>query len=364
MRMPKCFPVAVFIVFALFPYPLVFGQDGPAQGSKEVAELQQTAVSYYNRGEYEKAIEAYKREIEINPDSVEAYYHLGMAYSSLGKYKEAVEAYGRAIKFRPDYAAAYYNLGHAYSNLNQHDKAIKAFRRSIQYEPDNVEAYFALGTAYYDAGKEEKAVDTFEAAISLKPDNPYAYYRLGLLYFPDGLHARAAEAFTQVIIRDPRYSEAYFHRAYSYLFLGRGESAASDAETYLALKGWRAEHSLEMAIVSHFGHLQARQESGARKVLEDALLEGDPKAWPYPAVEYLLGKISARLLFKAAPDEAQKAEARAYIGVSLSLQGDQKAAREHLEWVKEHGGSQPIPFYLAASEMERIKANSAVSFKK
>jgi cytochrome c-type biogenesis protein CcmH/NrfG len=362
--MPECFPVAAFIVFALLPNSFALGQGKPAQEPKDVAEIQQAAVSYYNRGEYEKAIEEYKRAIEINPDSVEAYYHLGMAYSSLGKYKEAVEAYGRAIRIKPEYAAAYYNLGHAYSNLNQHDKAIKAFRRSIQYEPDNVEAYFALGNAYSDSGKEDKAVDTLEAAISRKPDNPYAYYRLGLLYFPGGLHARAAEAFTQVITRDPRYGEAYYHRAYSYLFLGRGESAASDAETYLALKGWRAEHSLEMAIVSHFGHLQARQESAARKVLEEALGEGDSKAWPYPAVEYLMGQISARLLFKAGEDEAQKVEARAYIGVSLSLQGDYKAAREHLEWVKNHSDSQPIQFFLAASEMERIKVNSTVSFKK
>lgn len=364
MRMPDCFPVAVFIVFALFSDSLALGQGEPAQRSKDVAEIQRTAVSYYNRGEYEKAIEGYKRAIEINPVSVETYYHLGMAYSSLGKYKEAVEAYVRAIQIKPDYAAAYYNLGHAYSNLNRHDKAIKAFRQSIQHEPGNVEAYFALGNAYFDSGKEDRAVDTFEAAINRKPDNPYAYYRLGLLYFPTGLHARAAEAFTQVIIRDPRYGEAYFHRAYSYLFLGRGESAASDAGTYLALKGWRGEHSLEMAIVSHFGHLQARQEADARKVLEEAMRQGDPKVWPYPVVEYLLGQISARLLFKTASDEAQKVEARAYIGVSLSLQGDHKAAREHLEWVKNHGDSQPIPFSLVISEIERIKANSAVSFKK
>ena len=364
MRMPDCLPVAIFIVLALFSDSLALKQGEPAQQSKDVAEIQRIAMSYYNRGEYEKAVEEYKRAIEINRESVEAYYHLGMAYSSLGKYKEAVEAYSRAIRIKPDYAVAYYNLGHAYSNLNQHDKAIKAFLHSIQHEPDNEEAYFALGNAYFDSGKEGKAVDTIEAAISRKPDNPYAYYRLGLLYFPGGLHARAAEAFTQVIIRDPRYGEAYFYRAYSYLFLGRGESAASDAGTYLALKGWRAEHSLEMAIVSHFGHLQARQESDARKVLEEALLQGDPKVWPYPAVEYLLGQISARLLFKRGADEAQKVEARAYIGFSLSLQGDHKAAREHLEWVKDHSDSQPIPFSLAVSGIERIKANSAVSIKK
>lgn len=364
MRLPKCYPVSVIVVFMLYSSSLGQAQGEPAQEPKEFLEIQRTGASYYNRGEYEKAIVAYKRAIEINPDSTEVYFHLGMAYSSLGKYKEAVEAYTRAVRIKPDYAAAHYNLGHAYSNLNRHDKAIKAFRQSIQYDPDNVEAYLALANAYFDSGNEERAVNTFEAAISRKPDDPYAYYRLGLVYFPTGLHARAAEAFTQVIIRDPRYGEAYFHRAYSYLFLGRGESAARDAETYLSLKGWRAEHSLEMAIVSHFGHLQARRAAAARTVLEEAARQGDPKAWPYPAIEYLLGRISDRLLYKLASDDPRKAEARAYMGLSLSLQGDHKAAREHLEWVKSHSESQPIPFYLVTSEIERIKATSAVSFKK
>ncbi|HEX5734504.1 MAG TPA: tetratricopeptide repeat protein [Blastocatellia bacterium] len=364
MILPKCYPVFVLIVFALFSDSLALAQGEPAQEPKEFLEIQRTGASYYNRGEYEKAIVAYKRAIEINPDSTEVYYHLGMAYSSLGKYKEAVEAYTRAIRIRPDYAAAYYNLGHAYSNLDRHDKAIKAFRQSIRYEPDNVEAYVALANAYFDSGKEERAVETFEAAISRRPDDPYAYYRLGLVYFPTGLHARAAEAFTQVITRDPRYADAYFHRAYSYLFLGRGESAARDAATYVSLKGWRAERSLEMAIVSHFGHLQARREAAARAVLEEAARQGDPKAWPYPAIEYLLGKITARLLYKLASDDPKKAEARAYIGLSLSHQGDHKAAREHFQWVKSHSDSQPIAFHLVTSEIERIKTISAVSFKK
>ena len=364
MRLPKCLPVVIFIVFALSSDYLVLGQSKNSQERIDAVQMQRTGVSHYDLGEYEKAIAAHKRAIELSPDSIEAYYHLGMAYSSLGKYKEAIEAYTRATRIKPDYAAAYYNLGHAYSNLNQYDKAIKAFRHSIQYEPDNLEAYFALGKAYFDSGKEGKAVDTFEVAIGRKPDNPYAYYRLGLLYSPGGLHARAAEAFTQAIIRDPRYVEAYFHRAYSYLFLGRGESAAGDAGTYLALKGWRAEHSLEMAIVSHFGYLQARQEAAARNVLEEAARQGERKVWPYPVIEYLLGQISARLLFKMATDEHQKVEARAYIGLSLSRQGDHKAALEHLEWVKDHSNWQSIPFSLVTSEIERIKANSAVSFKK
>ena len=364
MRSRKYLPVVVLTFVALFSGSSAAAQRTVSQEPADVEQIYQAGVSYYESGDYEKAIEAYKRAIQLNPGSMDFYYHLGMAFSSLGRYKEAVQAYNSAIRLKPEYAAAYYNLGHAYSNLKQHEKAIRAFQRAIQYEPDHVEAYFALGNAYIDSGKEEKAINTLEAAIQRKPDNPYAYYNLGLLYFPGGSPARAVDAFTQAIIRDPRYAEVYFHRAYTYLFLGRGESAAGDAESYLALKGWRAEHSLDMAIIAHLGRLQAHEEEAARKIIEDAARQGDKSAWPYAVIEYLLQEISAQLLFNSTSDRVKQVEARAYIGLSLSLRGDPKGALEHLKWVKDHSDWESPSFALAISEIQRIKTNSAFSLKR
>ena len=358
------FPALTHLLFVLCLGLPASGQVVDSEKPGNVEQIHRTGVSYYESGEFEKAIEAYKQAIKLRPDSQESYYHLGMAYSSMGRYKEAIEAYNNAIRIKPDYAAAYYNLGHAHSNLNQYDKAIRVFRQAIQYDPNNVEIYLALGDAYSGSGQENKAVAAFEAAIRREPGNAYTYYKLGLFYFPHGPHARAVDAFSQAIIRDPRHAEAYFHRSYAYLFMGRGESAVGDAETYLALKGWRTSQSLYMAISAYFGHLQTRQEAAARKVLEDAARQADKSAWPYPVIEYLIGEISPRLLLKTASDDGERVEARAFVGLSLSLQGDLKAALGHLKWVRNHPFESSIPFALAVSEIERIEEASSVSLKR
>jgi tetratricopeptide (TPR) repeat protein len=334
-----------------------------SQGSENAEQFFKQGVSYYESGQYQQAIEAYKQAVKLAPEYADANYNLGMAYSSLGQYKEAIEAYKRAIRIKPDYEAAYYNLGHAYSNLKKYDDSVKAFRQAIRKKPDYVDAYYGLGNAYLDSGEDEKAVHTFEEAIRLKPDNPYAYFNLGLLYFPNGPHAEAIDAFTQAILRDPRYAEAYYHRAYAYLYMGRGDSAAGDAETYLNLKGWRAEHSPYMVIVAHFGYLQARNAGGARKILEDAVERVDRSAWPYPAIEYLRRDISARRLFSLADDEAKKCQARAYIGMKLSQSGQREDALYHLRWVKEHGRWGVLERAMAVTEIDRIKTSLAVSSK-
>jgi Tfp pilus assembly protein PilF len=349
----------------LFVSSLAFTSIGHAISQKpyNAEKYFKDGVSLYEAGQYQQAIEAYKKAVQLDPESADANYNLGMSYSSLGQYKEAIEAYKRAIRIKPDYEAAYYNLGHAYSNLKQYDNSVKAFRDAIRRKPDYVEAYYGLGNAYLDSGKDEKAVHTFEEAIRLKPDNPYAYFNLGLLYFPAGPHAEAIDAFTQAIVRDPRYAEAYYNRAYAYLYMARGDSAASDAETYLKLKGWRAEHSQYMVIVAYFGYLQARNAANARKVLETAVERVDKSAWPYPAIEYLRRDISAKRLFSLADDEAKKNEARVYIGINLSLQGQHEAALGHLRWVKEHTRWGAIERSLAVSEIDRIKTSLAISSK-
>lgn len=333
---------------------------GDSKNDREADRLHRAGLSHYHAGEYEKAIEAYEQAIQLSPRSVETYYNLGMAYGSLGRYRDAVEVYNRALRIEPEYAPAHYNLGHAYSNLKQFEKAIRAFQHAIQYDPDNLEAYLALGKAYSDSGKREKAIDTLEQAIRRKPDDPYVYYNLGLLYFPSGPHAATVDAFTQAISRDPRYPEPYYYRACAYLLLGRGESAAGDAQTYLSLKGWQAEHSLDLALVAYFGHLQARQKAAAIRVLQEAVRKGDKKIWPFRLIEFLLDESSEQLLLELAPDRESVVEARAFIGLTLSLKGDQRAALVHLKWVEDNSRSESFPSALAASEIERIKSSSAV----
>jgi hypothetical protein len=118
-----------------------------------------------------------------------------------------------------------------------------------------------------------------------------------------------------------------------------------------------------MAIVAHLGYLQARQRASALRIIESAVREGDAQAWPYLAVEYLAGIISTRVFVGLAQGEAEKVEARAYVGAKLSLEGDHKAALEHLKWVRKHSLAWTVPFALAVTHMERIKANSSLASK-
>lgn len=77
-----------------------------------------------------KAINAYKKSIEINPKSYDAQYNLGLAYHIAGNYDEAGKCYCNAIGIAPMNYDAHYNLavllrklGHYKESYDEIDKA-------------------------------------------------------------------------------------------------------------------------------------------------------------------------------------------------------------------------------------------------
>jgi tetratricopeptide (TPR) repeat protein len=77
---------------------------------------------------------AFKKALELKPESAMAGNELGIALRKLGKFEEAEAAYQHAIASQPDYAPAHLNLGVLYDlYLAEPQKAL-----------DQYEAYLAI----------------------------------------------------------------------------------------------------------------------------------------------------------------------------------------------------------------------------
>lgn len=132
-------------------------------------------------------------------DSSEAdiYYNMGVTYSENGEYDKAIEYYKKAIQLNPGDQGAYYNLGNTYFIRRDYTNAIACFQNAIQLKPDSDDAYVGMGNALREQGNADKAIESYQKAISLRPD-PIVLHNLGCVMMSEkGDKARAMEYFAK-----------------------------------------------------------------------------------------------------------------------------------------------------------------------
>jgi tetratricopeptide (TPR) repeat protein len=105
-------------------------------------------VYYYGTKDYGKAIEAYIKGLEYDPDNEDAAFNVGWAYNDLGNYYEAITYLTRAVNKKSDYASAFNELGFANLKLKRYAEASNALKRSLALEPKNEIAHYYTGQVY------------------------------------------------------------------------------------------------------------------------------------------------------------------------------------------------------------------------
>ncbi len=234
----------------------------------ESLELKADAGAYNNRGlayselkQYDRAIENYRKAIELNPKYAEAYSNRGLAYSELKQYDRAIEDYGKAIKLNPDLPEAYNNRGLAYYELKQYERAIENYGKALELNPDDAVAYNNRGLAYYELKQYERAIENYGKALELNPKYAKAYYNRGLAYYRLNQCERAIENYGKALELNPNDAEAYNNRGNAYDKLNQHERAIEDYGKAIELNLNYAEYYGNRGIVySEIG----RYEESAR----------------------------------------------------------------------------------------------------
>jgi len=75
--------------------------------------------SFYNNGEFEEALEAFEKAIELNIKHENAWFYKGVTLSYLDRDEEAIEAYDNATNLNQDYIDAWNRKAYSFGNLGR-----------------------------------------------------------------------------------------------------------------------------------------------------------------------------------------------------------------------------------------------------
>lgn len=185
----------------------------------------------YLKGEVKEAIAHYQTAITLNPSaqwtSIMA-QTLGFVYQENERNLDAsVSAYHTAYMLTPEEMEIYINLGSAYYDKGDYDNALAVYRRALDLNPKNSKIHCNLGYLHWGKGDIEDAIKEYELSILYDNNYDIAYNNLGVIYLDDlGLVKKASELFNSAIKCNPNYALAYYNLARSTAIMGDKIEAA------------------------------------------------------------------------------------------------------------------------------------------
>jgi tetratricopeptide (TPR) repeat protein len=145
---------------------------------------------YMKKKDYDNAEIAFKKAIEIDPNSGNAYMGLSNVYNAQKKFDQATEAGATASKLLGAGAGAAGGGGNASATFNQGviawnagkiPEAQKLFEQAVAADPKMAEAHYWLGMANVNQGKLPEAAKSFEEYLKLDASGQYAEQAKGML---------------------------------------------------------------------------------------------------------------------------------------------------------------------------------------
>jgi tetratricopeptide (TPR) repeat protein len=115
-------------------------------------------------GKMQEAEEAFRKELEIDPDNVVAQYKLGVLLTEKGNAAQGKQMIVAALKVRPGLRHADYNLGRAEMLLGNDQAALEDFQRATKADSDQdvlEQTWYQLGTVLRRMHRTQEAQQAF-----------------------------------------------------------------------------------------------------------------------------------------------------------------------------------------------------------
>ncbi|MBI3005649.1 MAG: protein kinase [Ignavibacteriales bacterium] len=194
---------------------------------KDVFDIQSEVAKSIARALHAKLSASEEANIEKKPtENVEAYgfYTRGRQYYYLYHRQDnerAIELFKKALELDPNYALAYSGLGDCYGQRasmfgftsNWVDSGIVASEKAISLDPNLAEGYKSLGLCYEAKGMINRALDAYFKSVERNPNYTPAVGNISLLNFQLGNFVEAYRWATK---------EAKLSAVEPFTFLGRG----------------------------------------------------------------------------------------------------------------------------------------------
>jgi tetratricopeptide (TPR) repeat protein len=160
-----------------------------AQNPNDPEALAILAGSYFDEGNWERAMKTYETLVEQistsnqkGVDGFEIFLQYGISARKLNMLDQAYKGFSTARTFRQDNFEVNYELGALEFERKNYEKAVQLLQQARKQDPDSPAVLRYLGHSLFRLKKPKEAMNFIRKAIDLAPDDKESLYTLGECY--------------------------------------------------------------------------------------------------------------------------------------------------------------------------------------
>jgi tetratricopeptide (TPR) repeat protein len=153
--------------------PITFYNQTLRYAPKSYRVINNLGMAYADQRNYDKAIEMYRRAIDLDASNPVAYHNLANAYYGIGEINLAIENYHIAISLDPKFAFSYNALAKLYLENKNYEEARKVLEHYLDYSDSKIDILELLAQIAAEQKDFRAALSYLEKAAAIDPGNQF-----------------------------------------------------------------------------------------------------------------------------------------------------------------------------------------------
>ncbi|HET8754134.1 MAG TPA: tetratricopeptide repeat protein, partial [Salinimicrobium sp.] len=186
-----------FFIFLFIFFPVFFG----------FAQSKQLAENYFEKGEFEKALNIYEKLLTQNPNDPEIFFALIASHQQLEHYSEAEKLLLNMANNSANVPTVLVELGHNYELQENREKSQFYYREALKAIEARPNFAAAIARNFEKYSLLDEAVKAYEIGMRLNPDVNYNI-QLARLYGEQGEIEKMLSNYIDLIEKNPNFLPA------------------------------------------------------------------------------------------------------------------------------------------------------------